>query len=62
MASAYLSDVQVLNNQIRTSAAADTALCAFEKGMFGVSNNKAQEQTNESNPDSLSYLFSIFAY
>lgn len=62
MASAYLSEIQMLNNQVRTSSAADTALCAFEKGMFGVSHNKVQEQTNESNPDSLSYLFSIFAY
>jgi hypothetical protein len=62
MASAYLTDLNSMNNhQLHTSSAADTALCAFEKGMFGAP-IKAQEQTNESNPDSLSYLFSIFAY
>jgi hypothetical protein len=62
MASAYLTDLNSLHNhQMHTSSAADSALCAFEKGMFST-NNKVQEQSNEANPDSLSYLFSIFAY
>jgi hypothetical protein len=51
-----------MHEHLRSSAAADTALSVFEKGMFNQSQAKAQEQTNEANPDSLSYLFSIFAY
>ena len=62
MASAYLTDLDhMTNHQTHTSAAADSALCAFERGMFGAK-TKTQEQSNESSTDSLSYLFSIFAY
>ena len=61
MASVYLTDMQFSNSQLN-STSANTALSAFEKDMFGGSTqNKAQEHA-EVNHDSLSYLFSIFAY
>jgi len=61
MATAYLTSYRSAGQQLSTSA--DTALSAFEHDMFDAPVQvKAQEQTNEPNPDSLSYLFSIFAY
>jgi len=62
MANTYLSDTSVVNNQLRTSAAVDKALSTFEKNLFGSTQAKAHEQSNEASTDSLSYLFSIFAY
>lgn len=61
MATAYLNSYRSAGQQLSSSA--DGALSAFEHDMFETrAQVKAQEQTNEANPESLSYLFSIFAY
>ena len=58
MANIYLSDMKLTEQD---NECVDTALSAFEKDMFGGSNQtKAQDQQNELTPDSLRYLFAIF--
>ena len=58
MANLYLSDMKLIQQD---SEAVDTALSAFEKDMFGGSNQpKTQDQQHEITSDSLRYLFAIF--
>ena len=59
MANIYLSDMKLTEQD---NECVDTALSAFEKGMFGSSNqDKSHDQVaNDVSPDSLRYLFAIF--